>query len=582
MDWKAYYAGELRTPDARKRMTSWLKRARREGPPGGVPSKTVLSFPHTTLDAAGPLQAVVAEAICRCGCRRVITLGVLHTSALPAASVAADPARPGSERERAFAELAGGFLGAADGLVTPFGTLPPASAAPAPSAFLRSDDDVLRNEFSLDTFHAVLRWSATLQQSEPPHVLPVYIGLTRHPVSGSYAVADALGAWLRKQWDDETAIVATGDLVHYGAVYGSPALSVAPPELETWSLERLKEVLRLGLEQRDDEAAYEIAWQELRSDQREMLPVLARMLDGGARADILAYELTDYADILRVPPPCRVASALVAYTRDAEDIGASGVRQGFRDEENRNRGHMNAARQSSPKKTVGILGGMGPAATIEFFRRLVAATPAAIDQAHLHILIDNNPHVPDRSAAIFGQGEDPGPALADMARRLESCGADFLTLPCNTGHAFHRAIRDAVSIPFIDMIEETVRTLHVTRVGLLSTTGTIHTGLYASACERHGVSLVVPNASDQELVMDIIRRIKAGGSGTSVREHAARVVASLEAQGAEAVIAGCTEISLIPGDNMPLPWIDALDCLVEASVRRALNASSDIESEDTQ
>ncbi len=243
---------------------------------------------------------------------------------------------------------------------------------------------------------------------------------------------------------------------------------------------------------------------------------------------------------------------------------------------------MNVARQPLPKKTVGILGGMGPAATIEFFRRLVAATPAAIDQAHLHILIDNNPHVPDRSAAIFGQGEDPGPALADMARRLESYGADFLTLPCNTGHAFRRAILDAVSIPFIDMIEETVRTLHGMRVGLLATTGTIQTKLYATACERHGVSLIVPNVRNQELVMDIIRRIKAGGSGASVREYAARIVASLEAKGAESVIAGCTEISLVPGDGMPLPWIDALDCLVGASVRRALNESSEIESEDTR
>ena len=243
---------------------------------------------------------------------------------------------------------------------------------------------------------------------------------------------------------------------------------------------------------------------------------------------------------------------------------------------------MNAARVTVPKKTVGILGGMGPAATIEFFRRLVAATPAAVDQAHLRILIDNNPHVPDRSAAIFGRGEDPRPALADMARRLEAWGADFLTLPCNTGHAFQNAIRNAVSIPFIDMIEETVRTLSASRVGLLATTGTVHTKLYAAACERHGVELVVPEADDQDLVMDIIHRVKAGGSGASVREYAARVVERLARRGAEAAIAGCTEISLISGDGMPLPWIDALDCLVQASVRRALNESTEMESEAPQ
>ena len=229
---------------------------------------------------------------------------------------------------------------------------------------------------------------------------------------------------------------------------------------------------------------------------------------------------------------------------------------------------------SSPttqSKTIGILGGMGPAATIEFFRRLVASTPAAIDQAHLRILIDNNPHVPDRTAAIFGQGEDPSPALASMARGLEAAGADFLTMPCNTGHAFVDAIREAVGVPFIHMIEETVRVLPDAPVGLLATTGTVRSELYAAACEERGIELVLPDDDDQRLVMDIIGRIKAGGSGDSVRSHTAAIVARLEARGAAAVIAGCTEISLIPGDEMSIPWIDALDCLVEAALRNALD-----------
>jgi aspartate racemase len=218
---------------------------------------------------------------------------------------------------------------------------------------------------------------------------------------------------------------------------------------------------------------------------------------------------------------------------------------------------------------------MGPAATIEFFRRLVAATPAAIDQAHVRILIDNNPHVPDRINAIFGTGPDPGPVLADMARGLAASGADFLTMPCNTGHAFQSAIREAVSIPFIDMIEETARAITVRKVGLLATTGTVRTELYRKACGLRGIELVVPSDDDQELVMDIIRRIKAGGTGSSVRDHAAAIVDRLFGQGAEAVIAGCTEISLIPSAGMPIEWIDALDCLVETSMRMALNLRTD-------
>lgn len=223
---------------------------------------------------------------------------------------------------------------------------------------------------------------------------------------------------------------------------------------------------------------------------------------------------------------------------------------------------------------VGVLGGMGPASTIEFFRRLVASTPAGVDQAHLRILIDNNPHVPDRSNAIFGCGPDPRPVLEAMARGLEAAGADFLTLPCNTAHVFQQAIRQAIAIPFINMIEETVQTVTARRVGLLATTGTVHTRIYHSACDRVQIELLTPDSEDQELVMDIIRRLKAGGSPSSVEPHAKRLASRLAERGAEAVIAGCTEISLIPGNNMPLPWIDALDCLVQATLRQAWNRPS--------
>jgi len=242
---------------------------------------------------------------------------------------------------------------------------------------------------------------------------------------------------------------------------------------------------------------------------------------------------------------------------------------------------IQAIRQQQ-SKTIGILGGMGPAATVEFFRRLVAATPAAIDQAHVRILIDNNPQVPDRTDAILGNGPDPGPVLAQMACGLAAAGANFLTMPCNTGHVFQDAIREAVSIPFIDMIDETVRVLAVKKVGLLATTGTVRTGLYREACELRDIELIAPSDEDQELVMDIIRRVKAGGSGLSVRNHAASIISRLADRGAEAVIAGCTEISLIPGIGMPIKWIDALDCLVDASMQLALSSETEYQSEESE
>ncbi len=221
------------------------------------------------------------------------------------------------------------------------------------------------------------------------------------------------------------------------------------------------------------------------------------------------------------------------------------------------------------KKTIGILGGMGPMATVEFFRRLVDATPARTDQEHLHILIDNDPRVPDRTDAILRSGPSPIEALAAMAKRLERAGADLLAMPCNTAHVYLEELRASVSIPVLDMIRETVATIDRSPVGLLATDGTLRAGLYQRACEDGGIRVVVPDPADQRSVMGAIERIKRGESPRRVEEGIASIVRRLEEEGAKAIVAGCTEISLVPGDGTPLPWIDALDRLVEATLRAA-------------
>jgi len=220
-------------------------------------------------------------------------------------------------------------------------------------------------------------------------------------------------------------------------------------------------------------------------------------------------------------------------------------------------------------KVIGVLGGMGPAATVEFFRRVVVATPATIDQAHHHILIDDNPRVPDRTRALLHGGESPVPAMVAMAQRLETAGAELLTMPCNTAHAFIGDLRSAVGIPFLDMIEETVRRLDVECVGLLSTTATIKVGIYSRACRQQGKDLLAPKGADQETVVRAIEAVKASRDLTEVTAAVRRVVDRLRAKGARTIIAGCTEISLLDGTAMPLPWIDALDCLVDATLREA-------------
>ena len=139
--------------------------------------------------------------------------------------------------------------------------------------------------------------------------------MTRNPISGSFETAVTLADWLRNQWDVETAIVTTGDVVHYGAVYGSKDEGSVPGQLESRFRTKLKELLATAFAQRDLENAYQISLLELKSDQREILPVLAHMLGAEACAELLAFELSDYSGIFDTAPPCLVASALIAYKR---------------------------------------------------------------------------------------------------------------------------------------------------------------------------------------------------------------------------------------------------------------------------
>ena len=128
-------------------------------------------------------------------------------------------------------------------------------------------------------------------------------------------------------------------------------------------------------------------------------------------------------------------------------------------------------------KTVGIIGGMGPLATVDLFGKIVNLTDAKCDNDHIHILIDNNTYIPDRTSYILGDGENPIDELVKSAKRLKNMGADFLIMPCNTAHYFYNDIINNVSIPFINMIEETanyINNKNIKKVGLLSTTGTIN------------------------------------------------------------------------------------------------------------
>lgn len=122
---------------------------------------------------------------------------------------------------------------------------------------------------------------------------------------------------------------------------------------------------------------------------------------------------------------------------------------------------------STKAEIIGILGGMGPAATADFYAKLVAITPGSSDQDHLRTVIWSDPTIPDRTEALLGGGPDPTPWLLDGSRVLREAGATVIAIPCNTAHAFVPRIADRVGLPIVHMIGEVAR--HLSELTLVST-----------------------------------------------------------------------------------------------------------------
>lgn len=218
-------------------------------------------------------------------------------------------------------------------------------------------------------------------------------------------------------------------------------------------------------------------------------------------------------------------------------------------------------------KTVGVIGGMGPEATVDFLRRVVAATPAKDDADHIRILVDNNPKVPSRIAALVdGTGADPLPVLIQMARGLERQGADFLVVPCNTAHHYLPGIAEAVSIPLLDMVALAIALLpKARRIGMLASPAVQKAGLYAARLRDAGYDAVFPDAEGEAKMLGVIRAVKAGS--VQQRRDYAQIAATLDV---DAYLIACTELSVLgPPEGIGKPAVDALDALVAATVAEA-------------
>ena len=217
----------------------------------------------------------------------------------------------------------------------------------------------------------------------------------------------------------------------------------------------------------------------------------------------------------------------------------------------------------SSSLVLGVLGGMGPAATLEFLRQLQAFTPAKGDQDHIRVLMDLNPKVPDRNVT----GSGAGAVLAEMAGALAGAGAEVLAMPCNTAHAHADLIQRASGLPLIDLIGEGAKAARQTgarRVGVLGTKGALR--LYREYLAAQALGLVSLSPERQEDFMATIYKIKAGDLKTARTEMLA-FAAEMVAGGAEAVIAGCTEAPLVIGPaDLKVEFIDPGELLARRCV----------------
>ena len=221
-------------------------------------------------------------------------------------------------------------------------------------------------------------------------------------------------------------------------------------------------------------------------------------------------------------------------------------------------------------KNLGVIGGLGPMATAYFLELIVKMTEASCDQEHLDVTILNRPRIPDRTACILGKSkESPVPMMAEAARTLEALGASCIAVPCITSHYFFGELQKEVSIPFVNLVKETAAHLKengVKTAGILATSGTVSTRLFQQALTELGMDFVIPDEENQQKVMHLIyKNVKAGlPPELSLFEE---VCTSLREKGAECMILGCTELSLIKRDFSISPGcLDALEVLAKRSI----------------
>ncbi len=233
------------------------------------------------------------------------------------------------------------------------------------------------------------------------------------------------------------------------------------------------------------------------------------------------------------------------------------------------------------EKTVGIIGGMGPQATIDLMQRILRLTPAPEgrdmdDIDHIRCLVDNNPKIPSRIKAIIDKdGVDPGSVIADMAKGLESWGADFLAIPCNTAHYYYDVVQSAVNIPVINLIDIVCNHIKThfpdhDKIGILASTAVKITQLYSNKLKRFDIKDVWPDSDHQARLLKVIKEIKKRNMDSRVQNDYAQVCDNLLQKGVKTAVIACTELSILKGKTS-IYTVDAAEILAMEVVRQAVD-----------
>jgi len=231
------------------------------------------------------------------------------------------------------------------------------------------------------------------------------------------------------------------------------------------------------------------------------------------------------------------------------------------------------------KKIIGILGGMGPLATVDLFQKIVTNTNARIDQEHFKIIIYNNPYVPSRVDAIVKEKESPLEELIKSAQLIESAGADFILIPCHTAHNWLPELQEAIRIPIINMVElvadhiAEVNGKHSAKILLLATTATIKSKIYERALENRGIKLLIPKESEQNIIASSIDEVKSGNIKNNPFLYSlGHIIENYKQDGVTSIIGGCTELPLLfPFLPDGIEYIDPTLLLARAAIKLAEN-----------